>query len=335
MKTQVGERIQKQDANFLDKIGNWINYRYDDILSRKDWPQLYRVANITATSGQETMGLPYDAAYVISAVDRINNIVLTPLDASRGGRFYANYQNSPGLPKQYWVEGVTMRNSISELGGPVPGYNIKAFTSNPSAPSVDVTIWGINDTDGSEIVETQTVSATPVTFTKSFARVDRVSKSSDDPYAGTSFENTVNIQYYTGIGGLLGTIANISGASFSSSYLNLHLNPKPNSNVVYTVTYKTNQIRLQEENDVPIIDCSQALVIGAYADALKEQRQFTKAKALEYNPNDPDDPSTYEGKVRQLINQLEQWSENVPQAVPMVDPLPIDTVWREGTTIIN
>jgi len=304
----VSERIQKSDSTYLGKIENWINYRYDDILSRKDWPQLYRQTDMTATAGSETMILNRDVELITAIQDRTNDIVLVPMDPSIGARFFVDIQDTNGTPRNYWWEGSTV------AAQPTSASVIAVASNSASDTSQTVRIWGISG--GNEVNEQISLNGTTgVNSTNSYTRVDRVSKSATTSGTITGTSNAAAVTVFT-----------MDPSSRTARHIKIHLLRRPQSNTTYTVVYKIRTPKLEFADDVPMIDCSQALVIGAYCDALRQQRQHSKAKVLEFNPNMPSDVSTYEGRVLQILQKFEQQAENIPLMTPQIQRDPIDQV---------
>lgn len=307
MKNQVAHRINKTSAEYLTKIGEWINYRYDDIVSRHDWPQLYKSSTITVSAGDSTIVLPRDVKYIISLEDRTNDINLTPFGPSAGSRGYVDVINSNGVSSKYWWEGVSV------LAQPSTAAVVSIVSSSASDTTQYVRIWG-TDSNGAEISESVLLTGTSAaSTTASFLTITNVSKDG----------NTVGL--ITGTSGST-TVFKIDPYSFGSSHTVIRLLPPSDSDLTFNIAYKRIVPRLINNEDTPIIDCSHALIIGGYIDALRQQRQHQKAKMLEYNPTEPYDPTTYEGRVRSMIQEVDQQTENVPLLVPRVSRLSIDRI---------
>jgi hypothetical protein len=126
--------------------------------------------------------------------------------------------------------------------------------------------------------------------------------------------------------------AKIDPYAFGSSSNVIRLSQPSDASLTLTYKYKKKVRRLVDTEDTPIIDCCQALVLGAYATALRQQRQHSKAKGVEYNQVEPYDPTTYEGKVRTLIQRYDQQAENVPLFRPQVEQSNIDNIYGQGYT---
>jgi len=309
MKNQVADRINKTSADYLLKIGDWINYRYDDILGRFDWPCLYRTSTQTLSAGDSSFVLPRDCGLIMSIQDRTNNQVLTATNPSVGARNNITTIDTSDYVTQYWIEGLSM------LSQPSSATAISIVSSSASDTTQTVRIWGI-DSNGAEQTDSVLLTGTtPAVTTVTFTRVDRVSKDSDTAGIVTGSAGTT-------------AVFKIDPYSYGSSYTNIRLASPTADAISLTLAYKITQPRLVNDQDTPIFDCCQALVIGGYIDALRQQRQHTKAKVMEYNANEPTDPTTYEGKVREMIKQFDQQQDNLPMFRPQVTRADIDYTWR-------
>lgn len=303
MKTQVSRLAQKADSVYLTKIGDWLQQSYDNVLRRFPWPQLIKTTTVVSTSSVETMILPKDVEFLIQIQDRTNQVVLAPSDPNTGARTMLAVQNQGSVPTTYWVEEDTVSSQPTSS-------SLLSFSSSSSSDTAQtVRVWGISGSQ--EISEQITLSGTgTVSSQNSYTRIDRVSKS-----ATTS--GTVTITSNSGAV----SIATISPREYTSRYTKLHLVPMPNAAITYNITYKAKTPRLQFDEDIPILPCHTALIYGAYAQALEEQRQFTKAQ-MEWQK--------FESSVALLVDQFERQRENVPVFVPNIQPLALDIPGNRG-----
>jgi len=298
MKTQVGRRIQKSDATYLIKIQDWLNTRYDMILRRYPWPQLVKTKTVTSVTGVETVILGKDIGTILEIHDRINNIVLMPVqDATEGARLFADVQDSNAIPKGYWRE----ENTVAAQ--PTAASVIAVVSSSSSDTTQKVRVWGISS--GETVTELVNLNGTnSVNTTNSYTRIDRISKDSD----------TTGIITLTSDGAAV-TIGTFAPTEVGPRYTKIHLIRRPVSAIVYNMSYKTKTIRLVNAEDIPLIDCHEAMISGAYADALKEQKAF--AKAIEEEKN-------FEKILLTLIAETDQQNETVHRFIPHVQNEEID-----------
>ena len=303
MKTQVSRLAQKGDSVYLIKIGDWLQQSYDTVLRKYAWPQLIKTTTVSSVSSVETMILPKDVEFLIQIQDRTNQVVLAPSDPNTGARTMLAVQNQGSVPTTYWVEEDTA------AAQPTSSALLNVVSSSSSDTSQTVRVWGISG--GQEISEQFTLNGTSaVASQNSYTRVDRVSKSATTTGTITITSNAGAV-----------TIATISPRDYTSRYTKLHLVPMPNAAITYNITYKAKTPRLQFDEDIPILPCHTALIYGAYAQALEEQRQFSKAQ-LEWQK--------FESSVAMLIDQFERQRENVTVFVPNIQPLSLDIPGNRG-----
>src|SRR3989304_2064859 len=84
----------------------------------------------------------------------------------------------------------------------------------------------------------------------------------------------------------------------------------PNAADTVSVIYKKAVSRLVNDQDIPEIPCHNALIAGAYADALKEQKQTAKAQIEEQR---------YEALIDDMIRKVGIEGANVEFSQPYID----------------
>ena len=297
IKTQVAERMGKTDSVFLGKIEDWVNGRYHQILKAVKWKDLLRSDTVTATANQDYLILPQDLAQLINIHDRTNDKNLTPINPSIGGRMFADVLDSEAVPNSYWIEETTVLNQ------PTSASTITAVSSEAADTSQTLRMRG--RTASGENQATVTLNGTSsVNLLASCTQVDQVMK--DAATAGF-----VTILADAGAT----TVAVIYPRNLTAKYKKLHLVKKPETALTYNIVYKKRLPRLEFAEDIPVLDCWNALVIGAYADALKQKRQFSKAQMEEQR---------YESLVADLVAEQFQQAEEVPQFIPHIQRDAID-----------
>lgn len=298
MKTRVGRRIQKPDAAYAAKIADWLQARYTDLLMRHPWRQTIKTVPFSATAGTATVTLPRDVRHIFEIHDLLNDKSLNPTDAETAARERVADMDQQGIPDEYYREEDTVNAQPSSASV------IAIVSASASDTSQTVRVWGTNGS-GIEITESVALTgATPVNTTNSFARVDRISKSGTTVGTITATSNS---------GGV--TVATIAPNEVSPRHPKIRLIKTPLSAYTYQMTYKVQTPPLVYDEDVPILPCGEILIIGAYAEALEEQRQFQKA-VVEWGK--------YDTGVERLWAEFEQFSNVVPRSVPRVERASID-----------
>jgi len=311
LKSQTGNKVGKTESASLSIIGDFINDRYEDIWGRFNWPFLYGRVQKSCVADNEYMVIDArDLDYIVDIHDRTNDYHLNPKSPQRGGREHADEQDSSSTPNVYWPEQTSIKTQ------PASASQLTIESSSTSDTSQTVRIWG-RDASGNELTEEKTLTGTSaVTSANTYTTIDKVSKSDvTDGY--------ITIKSNAGVV----TNAIIDAKEYEATYLKIHLVRRPNSAIEYTITYKRKFRRLVNDNDTMLISCDTAVKIGAYADALRKfDKNYDAARQLEINPYVPDDHTTYEGQVTQLIAKYEQWADTLAQGVPHVEKDEIDEV---------
>jgi hypothetical protein len=292
MKTQVGRLIQKTDATYATKIVDFLNQRYDDILRRFAWPQLFRETTVMAATDDPFLIIGKDVELIIQLHDRVNDIVLTPTDPLTAARAHVGLLDVSGIPHTYY----RIEDTIAKQ--PTAASALSISSDDVDDTQQTVRIWGISG--GQEVTESKLLTGTTaVTSGYSYTRVDRVSKSAVT-------EGTVTLTANAGAV----TVATLAPRELTARYLKIRLIRRPSSAIVYDLTYRLKAPRLEFDEDIPLIPCHNALIIGGYAQALEEQRQFAKA-GLEWQK--------YNGQIDWLIAQLMQQSDHLVHFTPHIE----------------
>lgn len=299
MKTRVGRRIQKTDATFLTKIEDWLNERYAYCLDRfiNAKGPIIKTKSVTATADAETLVLGKDVDAILDVHDRVNDVHLTVSDPSAGGRETADIQDTSGIPKRYWREEDTVNAQ------PTAASVIAIVSSAAGDTTQKVRLWGVSN--GEEVTELVSLNGTTsVNSANSYTRLDRVSKDGNTTGRITGTSNAAAVTNFI-----------MAPTEVSPRYVKIHLVRRPDSAIVYTLTYVVKPQLLANAEDVPLVDCSTAMVVGAFADALVEQKQFESAATQE---------ARFAELVELLIAKVEQREEFVPRFIPHVEADALD-----------
>lgn len=291
MKTQVSRMINKSDSAFLTKLEDFINQRQNDIVRRWTWPQLITQTTVTSTAGLETVIMPKDMEYIIEIHDRVNDVVLFPSDPSSQTRSDVSSIDAQAIPHIYWL----LEDTV--LAQPTSSSVMAISSSDATDTTQTVRVWGISS--GEETTDQVNLSGTGTASTvNAYTRIDRISKS----------DVTAGVVTITSNGATV-TVSTIAQRDFTSRHTKIRLHRVPNAAIVYNLTYYKRIPRLQFSDDVPVFPIHQALIIGAYAQALEEQRQFSKAQ-FEW--------TKYESEIFILMQQFEQKRDFVPLFQPQI-----------------
>ena len=229
---------------------------------------------------------------MLTIQDLTYDVVLAVADPNVGARAYVDIQDTDGTPSVYWREEDTV------AAQPSAASTLSLSSSSTSDTSTVVRIWGVSS--GENVTEIVTLSGTtPVATSFSYTRIDRVSKDSTTVGIVTMTSNAAAV-----------TVATMAPREVAPRYQKLHLVPRPSSALVYTISYKAKMLRLELDQDIPVLPCQQAMINGAYSDALKEQRQFQKAVVQEQK---------YEDLIEWLLGTIERQGEFLQRMTPHVE----------------
>lgn len=295
LKTLVGERIGKTDAVFLSKIEDWINGRYDQIQKAILNKSLVRTGTVASVAGQDWIALPQECAALLSIHNRTNNRTLTPLSAQMGSRLYPDTIDQSAVPDSYWIE------ETSVLNQPSSAATITAVSSSALDTSQTVRVRG-RTVNGENVASGTLNGVSTVNTLASCTQVDQVSKDS------------ATVGFVTFLDGSV-TIAVIYPRNKTAKYKKLHFLSVPDASIDYNIVYKRSTHRLEFAEDIPVLDCWNALVHGAYADALRQQRRFTQAEVIE---------DKFKDLVADMLFEQVGQAEHVERTIPHIQDVDID-----------
>jgi hypothetical protein len=297
LRTRVSRRIGKSDTDYLTKIEDWLDERYDFVIRRRNWRRLVRQVDVSAVANAETMVLPKDVEIVLAVYDRENDLYLDPVEVGPANRLYGEIQDESGTPRKYFPEEDTVNAQ------PTSASALAVSSSDAADTTQKVRVIGI--AGGEQRTETVTLNGTTAVNTvNSYTRVIAISKDGNTAGVITVTSNAAAV-----------TVATIDPLDVAPRYPKLHLIRRPDSAISYTVTYKVKVPPLINAEDVPLIPCESVLIRGAYADALAEQKQFEKAAIEE---------AMFDKFLANLITEEEQHPDMVHRAIPHIERAAID-----------
>lgn len=296
MKTRVSSLLQKGDATYLTKILGWLNLRYDQAQKRYNWPALIKTTTVTTTAATATVVVAKDVRVILDVHDTTNDIHLTSTDSQYIGRNEVSNIDQQGIPRQYVQEEDTVASQPTSS-------SVITFASSSASDTATVRVRGISG--GEETTESITLNGTTaVSTTNAYTRVDTISKSAATAGKVTGTSNSGSV-----------TVVSIAARDVTSRYTKLRLVKIPSDAITYTITYKYRAPRLEYDEDVPVMDVSEALVSGAYAWGLKEQRQHSKAAMEEAN---------FTQLLGECWDEKERSRDYVPRFIPHIERPSID-----------
>lgn len=289
--TQVGRFVQDTSSGRATKIKDRINARYRIAANRHNWSELDRRATVTLTAGADTVTMPKDVDLIYLILQNATPQVLANESRVNMYRRHGTTITQQDKPLEYADAGTTgARNQ------PTSASVITVVSSSASDTSIIVRVQGF--VSGELLTEAITLTGTtPVAGTNTFTEIVRVSK--DDA--------TVGVITFTSNAAAV-TNATLGPREFTAVYRKIQLYRVPNAADTITILYKMRVPRLVNDEDVPILPIEDYLIHGAYADMLREQRQFSKATTS--------DRDAEEALIRVLARFVQE--ENIQQAMPHI-----------------
>lgn len=311
IKTQVGNLVERTDSAFLTKIEGWINARYRYIVGLRPWFALLRQSTISTTSGQNYIILPNEVEEIIDIHERTNAIII----ALR--RYYNNLKRN--LDSDLTTQGVPIQaNPIGTIGV------LAALPSNGT-----ITMSSSSGSDTTQTVRIRGYNASLVPVTEAITLNGTSTQTSANTYTATEgyepkfSKDSDTIGIVTITRGAT-TIATLSSNERESRYKKFRLFPVPNQTYTLYITWKKRIYKLENSDDTPELECDDALIRGAFADALREKRQFGRAASIEGSEENPL-PGTFAAELKALINREPNFQDNFEeQWMPRIERCEVD-----------
>ena len=296
MRTDVADFIGDNSTSFNTKIGKWLNYRYRDIMGRYQWSEAYDTFTITLSANQQAYALPNDFDDIVYVFDNTNKMELQFKPETA-------FMSDPTLisSSSYYTL------SESTVGTQPTSSSVIKFTSDNSSDNTQ-TIFIKGTSNGFQKTETLTLAGTSgVSTSNSYTKIIQISKSAVTAGGVTVTSNA---------GAVTNTYLNPTQMQTRDRMIRFYWTPAATASII--VRYKRDILPLISDNDYPLLDCSDEMILGVQADAWRAKRQFGKAASLE---------TQYETMVNFLMFQEEQNKDISIDPIPYYRP--------DGTSITN
>lgn len=306
--------MERSDTNLLTKIKDGLNAGYRSVADKRPWSALLRQTTISGVSGLD---------YIITGqeVDQI-------IDLSQ--------RETPVLLALQRYAALLSRNVdiITNTGNPTvasPSGEIGVKAALPSDGTIDVV--SSSASDSTQKVRIQGYSAStliPITELISLNGTGTVtstnSYSSKEGYEPRFSKDGTTTGIIT-ITRSSTTIAQLAPAELQARYKKWKIWPVFSSNLTMYLTFKKRVYQLVNDEDVPELECDNALILYAYAYCLREKRQTTKAAEIlgRVDADGHYTPGTFMFELDQLIAKEPQFTENFnDQFLPQINRDSID-----------
>jgi len=301
MEYKVAEKFDREtETDYLSKVGSWLNDHYERLWNKYLWKEICVIDRIVNTvSGTAIVTLPSDVGEILYLTERQNNVLLTGMDARIFQQRYLAEITSQSNPVSYMrVADAGVETQLSANGA------VEIVSDDNSDTTQTVRVWG-KDANEHEIQEQITLNGTTAAVgTKTFSEILTVSKS--DVTAG-------NISIRTSGGAT--TLAVIPPREYGVRYKRIQLHYVPNAIYPLYLGYKKPFRRLQFAEDIPQFECGRLIIKGAYAEALKKERQFAKSRM---------ERQELEGEISEFLMLKTQQADGPPIFMPHVETSDID-----------
>lgn len=313
MQTRVQRRISNMDTStsnandLLPKIKDWINERYDRIIRYYSWKELIGKYSLQIVASQRDYCLQRDVGNIVSVIDTTNGRSIEEMAIQQYARdrqviLDTNGSIDQGDPTAYYLNGESLVQSTT--GATAEKVSVESSSASDITPIVVHIVGKVSSVLTSEDIVLTGASAVQSTNTYDASQRLDVSIGSNDG----SINNLNGKITVTGVTSS-NVIAIIDKFSKSQTYKWIGVSPLPNSSgtqPTWDVYYTRMILPLVNDNDVPILDCCQEIVQGAYSDALREDGQENEA-------------NTAEQKYTMLIDELVA-SRNNPDTIEQFTP---------------
>lgn len=273
---EMAKRIlEKVDLNAtsnttqLNKVLDWINVRYDRILRIYPWDALIRQYTFALSASITDYALQRDVEEIIKIVDITNGRDLREISEGEYQEYIAPTEQvsgneTVGNPFGYRRSNILTCKELMSTGDTIDVLSSDVNDLTPNA----VRICGL--VSGVEVCENVTLTGTTAAVSTNTYDADsplRISVSTTD---GTdkSVVGNITVRETTDTSKVKSIIA---PQDFSTEYQWISFFPQPPTTSLPTVkvTYRRRINRLVNAMDIPIIDCCNEIMQGAYSDMLR------------------------------------------------------------------
>lgn len=305
IKQQAGILCERIDSSWLTKVDGWANQRYTDIIERRPWMALLRQIQITCVAGQNYVILPQEVSQVIDVHQLETPIIL----ALR--RYYNRLRRD--------------LSTVAGSGSPIELNPMGLIGIKAALPSTGViTVESSSASDSTQKIRIHGFDANKLPVTElltlngTSAVTSTISLNHTEGYEPQFSKDGVTVGYIT-VKRSSTTIAEISPRDLTVRYMKWLCNPTPSSATTLYLTFKKKVRKLEFDEDVPEIECENAIIRGTFAQALTKKRQFAKAQQ---------EWEGYEAAIGVLESREPKFDENFnDQWFPIVQRETIDQQW--------
>lgn len=285
---QVQAKVQNNDTStansndILPKIKDWINTRYNRIYRSHFWEESMDNQTKTLTASTDEYSFDRQVGRIFKIFDQTHGREIFEDTVQNHVRNFAVDLDKTGniitdTPIRYRRTGIfTAKTAIASVAEKVDIVSSSVLDVAPNVVHIEGEVGGVEI--GEDVVLTGTSSATS-TNTYDASQKLRIS-------VGTSTGVRKTIVGKVTVSGTTSstTFAEISPAEFAHKYQWFKVSPTPNATgtqPTWLIWYQRAFRRMDDDNDIPILDCCDELVQGAYADSLREDGLEEEARGAD------------------------------------------------------
>ncbi len=289
MQRQVQAKVQNTNTDtsdaddLLPKIKDWINERYYRLYRTYYWRDSMETYDLTITASTAQYAFDRDVHEVVSIFDKTNAYPIFEDTIENHIRHFAIDFDKTGNvinddPSRYRIIGThTVKAEIGSTAEKIDVVSSNNTTDiSPNCVHIEGLVSGIETQEN--ITLTGTTSATSTNTYDANQKV-RVSIGTTTGVRKTITGNVTIDGTTSGT-----TFSEISLSDYAQKYTWFKVSPTPKSSgtqPTWEIWYRKKLHLLDNDNDIPIIDCSIELIQGAFADALREDGLEQEANLAE------------------------------------------------------
>ena len=285
---EIKRRVQQRILNDCDstsdpvndlfpKLDAWINERYERIWNAKPWTQKTDKRPLQIVASQKSYTFPRQVGDIIKVFDKTNGKPIKETSVHDHIRQHA---------------GALDQASSVLTGDPVRFYPIGSFTCKAELSQAEtITVVSTSASDVSPLIVrvvgevSGTESPEDIVLTGATSASGSVTFDASQKLSISIGTNDGSVPQLNGVVTVTGTTSGdtfsvISSFELATVYKWIEVSPTPKATgtqPVWDVWYRRGFQPLINDNDVPLLDCTTALIQGVYSDALREDGQEVAA----------------------------------------------------------
>ena len=274
---RVGRRVQNvttstTNANdILPKIKDWINERYERILRLYPWEENLGDTTLTIVASQRAYAMDRGIDKIWAIFDQTNGRIISIKDVQSYVRGYAVDNDQTGNVQTgdptrcYPIGSYTVKNITHTSAEKVTISSSHASDVTPSVVHIRGLVSGVENYEDIVLNGTGGVDSG---LTYDAAQKLQISVGTSDGSVLTLY-GTITVIGKTSTS----VLTKVSRYDMATLYRWYEVNPLPKATgtqPTWRIFYGKRMMPMVADNDIPVIDCSQELIQGAFADAMKE-----------------------------------------------------------------